>query len=153
MNDQNHRAAQVDAFVKKNKIGLIAGAVAALLLFANAGNGNTPQPGNGMPAVQGPRQAPQQGPLQGPQQGPGPMAQGDGSDVPFVQGGDVPGMVEGPVGVSPAAGDGGVDMDEWRRRQAQDDIEQRQRIDTIREEERCRNADGTEDTVSIHSGC
>ena len=160
MSDYNHRSAQVDAFVKKNKVGLIVAAAAAALLFANAGNSNTvqPQPGNQLPAAQGPRQVPQQGPQQGP------MTQGE-DQTPYGRMGEAPEAGYDPsVGVVPAGvpavdpgvtggGDSGVDMDAWRRRQAQDDIEQRQRVDTIREEERCRNSDGTEDTVSIHTGC
>lgn len=53
----------------------------------------------------------------------------------------------------PTADSGTVDMDEWRRRQAQDDEAQRRRVDAVREEEPCRNSDGSVDRVSIHSGC
>jgi hypothetical protein len=155
MTDQNQPVQPFDAFVKKNKFGLIAAAVVGLVIYANAGNSTPQQPGNGAPVVQGPQQGPRQGPQQGPQQD-GPLVQGDGAG-PYAGGGDIPysGPVSGDGGVTagPADGGGTVDMDEWRRRQAQDDEQQRRRIETIREEERCRNDDGTVDTVSIHTGC
>jgi hypothetical protein len=147
MTDQNQGETQFDAFVKKNKFGLIGAAAVVLLIYANAGNGSTPQSGNGVRTVQVPQQD-QQAPQQGTEQGIGPV----------VQGGDVPDVGYDPSGggvtVDTGTGGGsGVDMDDWRRRQAQDDEQQRRRVETIREEERCHNADGTDDTVSIHTGC
>lgn len=62
----------------------------------------------------------------------------------------------GPYSDGGGAGSGGsgeVDMDAWRRRERADDEAQRRRIESIREEERCRNSDGTVDTVSVHTGC
>jgi hypothetical protein len=53
-----------------------------------------------------------------------------------------------------SGGSGGVDMDEWRRKGAIDDGQQRDRIDTIREVERCYDPEtGTTREVSIHVGC
>lgn len=50
-------------------------------------------------------------------------------------------------GSGPVAGSDttpGFDKPAWDREQRRDDIEQRNRIDTIREVERCRDADGRE---------
>ena len=59
-----------------------------------------------------------------------------------------------PMETGPTTADSGtVDMDDWRRRQAEDDEIQRRRVDAVREEEPCRNTDGSVDRVSIHSGC
>ena len=52
------------------------------------------------------------------------------------------------------SGGGGVDMDAWRRREAESDEAQRRRIETIREEQRCVDPEtGEVRTVSIHVGC
>lgn len=59
------------------------------------------------------------------------------------------GPVYGGGGGAGDGGGGGVDIDEWRRRERASDEAQRERVRTIREEERC--ADGN--TVSIHTGC
>ena len=51
-------------------------------------------------------------------------------------------------------GGGGFDMDRWREEQRRDDRQQRDRIDTIREVERCYDPEtGTVYEVSIHVGC
>lgn len=51
-------------------------------------------------------------------------------------------------------GDGTVDMDQWREEQRRDDRMQRDRIDAIREVERCYDPDtGVTYEVSIHTGC
>lgn len=51
-------------------------------------------------------------------------------------------------------GGGGFDMDQWRRDQRRDDRAQRDRIDAIREVERCYDPEtGTVVEVSIHVGC
>jgi len=48
----------------------------------------------------------------------------------------------------------GFDMDQWRRDQARDDRQQRDRIDSIREVERCYDPEtGRTYEVSIHVGC
>jgi hypothetical protein len=76
------------------------------------------------------------------------VALSDGGGTPAASSGDAP---------APLAGDapgGTIDMDEWRRRQRQDDREQRDRIDTIREVQRCYDPDtGETREVSIHDGC
>ncbi len=49
---------------------------------------------------------------------------------------------------------GGFDMERWRDEQRRDDIEQRDRIDSIREVERCYDSSTGETVeVSIHVGC
>ena len=49
---------------------------------------------------------------------------------------------------------GGFDMDRWREEQRRDDRAQRDRIDSIREVERCYDPDtGEVVEVSIHVGC
>lgn len=62
-----------------------------------------------------------------------------------------------PMGAAGAgAGDAGgtIDMDEWRRRGAADDRLQRERVDSIREVQRCTDPDtGETREVSIHAGC
>lgn len=51
-------------------------------------------------------------------------------------------------------GGGGFDMDRWREEQRRDDRQQRDRIDTIREVERCYDPEtGVTYEVSIHVGC
>jgi hypothetical protein len=51
-------------------------------------------------------------------------------------------------------GGGGFDMDRWREEQRRDDRAQRDRIDSIREVERCYDPEtGTVVEVSIHIGC
>ncbi len=51
-------------------------------------------------------------------------------------------------------GGGGVDMDAWREEQRREDRRQRERIDTIREVERCYDPEtGRTYEVSIHVGC
>lgn len=99
--------AEIERFVRKNKVALAIGALILFLMFATdeeqgyAGGG-------GQPVI--------------------------GSDMP--------------------AGDGTVDMDEWRRRSAAEDREQRDRVDSIREVERCYDPEtGETREVSIHSGC
>lgn len=77
-----------------------------------------------------------------------PLAQGGGGPV-YDAGGSTP--------VYDAGGSGGgaeVDMDAWRREQERDDGIQRDRVDAIREVERCYDPDtGREYEVSIHVGC
>lgn len=52
------------------------------------------------------------------------------------------------------SGGGGFDMDRWREDQRRDDIDQRERIDAIREVERCYDPEtGRSYEVSIHVGC
>ena len=51
-------------------------------------------------------------------------------------------------------GDTGVDMDKWREEQAADDERQRQRVDRIREVERCTDPDtGEVEEVPADIGC
>lgn len=58
-----------------------------------------------------------------------------------------------PVAAAPSS-EPGFDMEGWRREQRRDDIEQRERVDTIREVERCYDPEtGTTVEVSIHTGC
>jgi hypothetical protein len=77
------------------------------------------------------------------------MTGGGGSDAPVYDGG---GGSSAPV--YDGGGGGGVDMDQWREDQRRDDIEQRDRIDSIREVERCYDPDtGRSYEVSIHVGC
>lgn len=53
-----------------------------------------------------------------------------------------------------SGGGGGFDMDRWREDQRRDDIDQRERIDQIREVERCYDPEtGRSYEVSIHIGC
>ena len=58
-------------------------------------------------------------------------------------------------GSFPATDDSGlVDMEEWRRGQRREDIEQKERIDTIREEHTCTDPDtGEQEKVPIHTPC
>jgi hypothetical protein len=59
-----------------------------------------------------------------------------------------------PGSTRPSSPGGGFDMDEWRRGQARDDEAQRQRVETIRETQRCRDPEtGATYEVSIHAGC
>lgn len=66
------------------------------------------------------------------------LAMADSGDQAPVANPDVSGPVAG-ADTSP-----GFDKPAWDREQRRDDIEQRNRIDTIREVERCRDADGRE---------
>lgn len=76
-----------------------------------------------------------------------------GSDQMVADGGGY----QAPVydsGGSGAGGDGTVDMEQWREEQRRDDRMQRDRIDSIREVERCYDPEtGTTYEVSIHTGC
>ncbi len=57
-------------------------------------------------------------------------------------------------GSSGSSGNPGFDMDRWREDQRRDDIDQRRRIEGIREEEECVDPDtGRRYRVSIHVGC
>jgi hypothetical protein len=53
-----------------------------------------------------------------------------------------------------SSGNPGFDMDRWREDQRRDDIDQRRRVDGIREEEECVDPDtGRRYRVSVHVGC
>lgn len=66
---------------------------------------------------------------------------------PYAQGGAAPASDTG-------GGGGGFDMGQWREEQREDDRRQRDRIDSIREVERCYDPNtGREYEVSIHVGC
>lgn len=145
-----HKPFSAGWFARNKLTVAIACGVGVLVLAAEgASDPPQPQPGfqtDGSEGGMGPQGGfdPQGGGM-GPQGGFDPQGGGMGP-----QGGFDP---QGGGTVPTAAPGGGVDMDEWRRREAESDEAQRRRIDTIREEERCRNSDGTEDTVSIHTGC
>lgn len=125
-----------NAWLQRNRTAvIIGGAVAVLLVVAGGASTNS---GGTEPTDCGQASAtclPEQ-------------SGGDGT------GGGVPGGDGSGTGGGVPSGDGGgFDMDEWRRRQAEDDERQRERIRTIREEEKCAREDGGNDVVSIHTGC
>lgn len=84
-------------------------------------------------------------------------ANGDEELVAPVAGGQPMAGDGGGGGWTPTtAGDagGGVDMEEWRRKNDAEDAQQRERVDSVREVQRCTDsATGETREVSIHVGC
>ncbi len=141
-------------FQRNQKAVLIGGAIA--LLLAAVGSGSEISSGGDYQQPSQPCGGPNQPSCsQGGDQGGGGTGYGDqgsgGTGYGDQGGGGQSGG--GPVAGGGSPSDGGVDMDQWRRDQERSDREQRNRIDAIREEERCRRSDGSNEVVSIHTGC
>lgn len=123
----------IEVFVKKHKIALAIGAI-ILAMLAMSDGGGTQMTGGGDSG--------------------GPVYDGGGGGGGGGSGGPVYGGGGGSSAPVYDGGGGGVDMDQWREDQRRGDIEQRERIDSIREVERCYDPDtGRSYEVSIHVGC
>jgi len=135
---------QFRAWFEKNKTAVLVGVgVAALIVVAGGATESQQAP----PPQQPPRS---DGAPPGPPQGYPPANPQDGGYPQEQQPSyDTQGPGPAPVSTPPS----GIDMEERRRTEAADDERQRERIRTIREEEKCRRADGSEDVVPIHVGC
>jgi len=119
-------AENFESWVKANGKWLAIGAAGLLVVMAMSGGNDAQQPPNG-----------------GQQGGGTPYDQGD---QPYSDGSSPYDSGQG--------GDTGVDMDKWREEQAADDERQRQRVDRIREVDRCTDPDTGEVTeVPSDIGC